>query len=83
MNSKKKKPMTIEKFIGTAKYDRNGGFIWGVDEKGNSQMVGEVRGWGAIQNLFKTNEEAAKFQDNLGEFIADAINQKIKTKPQP
>ena len=31
-------------------------------------------GWGAIQNLFKTHKEAEIFQDEVGKFIAEAIN---------
>lgn len=38
-----------------------------------------VRGWGAIQHLFKTVEEQEEFQDELGKFIQDAINEKLKT----
>jgi hypothetical protein len=41
-------------------------------------MVAEVRGWGALQNEFATIEEAEKFQDEVGKFIADAINEKIE-----
>lgn len=68
----------IKEFIGTAKFDENGGgYIWGIDDKGGMQMIAEVRGWGAIQNLFKTEKEAAEFQDKLGKFIADAINYKL------
>ena len=80
MNSKKKKqpaPPTLEGFIGTAQLDLNGGYIWGVDKKGGMQMLAEVRGWGAIQNLFEDQDIAGKFQDNLGQFIVDAINEKI------
>jgi hypothetical protein len=75
---------TIEKFIGTAKFDEHGGgYIWGVDKNGEHQMIAEVRGWGAIQHLFKTTSESADFQDNLGRFIAEAINEKInQTKKQ-
>ena len=83
MNSKKKKVPTIyptiEKFIGIAKFDENGGgYIWGVDEDGGHEMIAEVRGWGAIQDLFKTESEAAYFQDKIGMFIAEAINDKLK-----
>jgi hypothetical protein len=82
MNSKKKKLPelpTIKNFIGTAKFDENnGGYIWGVDDKGGYQMIAEVRGWGAIQHLFKTQSEAADFQDKMGMFIAEAINDKLK-----
>ena len=41
-------------------------------------MVADVRGWGRLQNEFKTQEEAAKFQDEVGKFIADAIREKIQ-----
>jgi len=77
---------TIKGFIGVkAKYDSMGQFIWGIDEKGNHQKLVDLRGWGAIQNLFKNSngtineEQAAKFQDELGEWITDAINTKLKT----
>ncbi len=38
-----------------------------------------IRGWGAIQHLFKTREEQEEFQNELGKFIQDAINEKLKT----
>jgi len=37
-----------------------------------------IRGWGAIQNMFPTITDAEQFQDELGRFIADAINEKLK-----
>ena len=40
--------------------------------------VVSIRGWGAIQHLFKTHKEAKAFQDELGMFIQDAINEKLK-----
>ncbi len=58
----------------------------GTTEKDGIQMVGEIRGWGAIQHLFKNPDgsidfdAAGKFQDELGEWIADAINQKLKSE---
>lgn len=76
--------MTIEKFINKAKYDSMGQKIWGVDKDGGHQMIADLRGWGAIQNLFKDKkgvidmEKAEKFQDEMGEWIADAINEKLK-----
>lgn len=75
----------ITEFIGTsASFDDYGGYIWGNREDGHLQMIGEVRGWGAIQNLFKDAngnfelEKAEEFQDALGNFIVDAINEKIE-----
>lgn len=68
----------IKKFIGTAKYDQMGQYIWGVDKNDGYQKIADVRGWGAIQHMFKTNDEAAKFQDDIGQFITDAINEKLE-----
>lgn len=39
--------------------------------------VVSIRGWGAIQHLFKTIDEQKQFQNELGIFIQDAINKKI------
>jgi len=69
----------IKKFIGKAQYDEFGGQqIWGVDSKGGMQPLADVRGWGAIQNMFSDIKEAEKFQDELGKIIAEAINEKLE-----
>jgi hypothetical protein len=84
----------IIKFIGTAKYDEwGGGYIWGYDKKDDTQMIAQlrkprkdiivnevlsIRGWGAIQNMFPTIKDGVEFQDELGKFIAEAINEKIQ-----
>lgn len=80
--------MKIEEFIGErATYDQFGQKIYGVKGKGKNeifQMIADVRGWGAIQNLFldekdRLDEKAAgKFQDDLGQWIADAISEKLQ-----
>lgn len=75
--------ITVIDFIGDSVwYDEGGTYFWG--QKGeNLQMIGEVRGWGAIQNLFKKKdgsidmETAAAFQDELGKWMADAMTYKI------
>lgn len=77
--------MTVREFIGNkVKLDEGGaGYIWGIDEKEGLQMIAETRGYGAIQNLFKAPNgtvdfnKADKFQDELGQFIVDAINEKL------
>jgi len=81
---------TLIEFIGTTKFDEHGsGYIWGIDKKGDHQMLADVRAWGAIQNLFKNSkgeidfEKAEKFQDDLGKFIADAMNEKVKKESHP
>ena len=83
----------IKKFIGDRVYydEFGGGYIWGVVGKREEvQMIAQVedveegnavvsiRGWGAIQNLKNLPCSPEKFQDYLGEFIAEAINEKME-----
>ena len=77
--------MKVTDFIGVkATYDEHGQYIWGVDKKGGYQKLADLRGWGAIQNIFKTKgglideEKAASFQDELGRWLVDAINEKLE-----
>lgn len=75
--------MKPQDFIGVkAEYDDEGTMIWGINEKDELQHILDVRGWGAIQNLFDEPKGAAndamKFQDGLGEWIAEAINEKLE-----
>lgn len=72
------------KFFGKAvKYDDAGQKIWAVQHNGHHQMVADVRGWGAIQNLFPLPkgavdfDKAAEFQKLMGEFVTQAIREKI------
>lgn len=40
-------------------------------------MLAELRGWGAIQNLPDLKaEEHGEYQDTIGDWIAEAINEK-------
>lgn len=45
--------------------------------------VADIRGWGHIQNMFKNPDQtidfckAEQFQDALGKWVADAINEKL------
>jgi len=71
--------MTIQEWLKDVYYDNWGQYLWSKqDADGGSQMIGEVRGWGALQHEFETEEKAAEFQDEIGKFIAEAINEKIK-----
>lgn len=84
------KEPTIKSYLnGEVSYDNDDQYFW-LTVNNQMKMLAELRGWGAIKNLFKTKsgeidmELAAKFQDEIGEFIAQAINEKIqslKTKP--
>lgn len=77
--------MKVTDFIGVkATYDECGQYIWAVDKDGGHQKLADLRGWGAIQNLFKTigglidEEKASSFQDELGRWLVDAINEKLE-----
>ena len=74
--------MTIKQWLRDVYYDDFGTQIWNTHEDGGSQLVAEVRGWGAIQNEFKTKEEAELFQDEIGKFIVESIREKITRLPQ-
>jgi hypothetical protein len=70
---------TIQEWLKDVYYDNFGQYLWNkIDKDGGSQMIGEIRGWGALQNQFDTQEQASKFQDEVGEFIAQAIREKIE-----
>ena len=71
--------MTIQDWLKDVYYDEFGQYLWSKQSSdGGNQMIGEVRGWGALQNEFNTMEEASKFQDEVGKFIAEAINEKVQ-----
>lgn len=71
--------MKPEDFIGDkAEYDKEGQIIWGVTNGDELQMLLNVRGWGAIQHLFDNQNDAANFQDEVGQWFTDAINEKLE-----
>ena len=75
--------MTLEQWLSDVYYDEWGTHIWNkVDKDGGSQLVADVRGWGAIQQIFKTHKECVAFQDEVGKFIVEAIREKIERLPQ-
>lgn len=70
--------MTVKEWLSNVKYDKFGTYLWSDGKDGGSEMVAQVRGWGSLQYEFKTQEEAKKFQDEVGEFIAQAIREKVE-----
>jgi hypothetical protein len=69
--------MTIKKWLSDVYYDKYGTYIWNKEQDGGNQLVSDIRGWGRLQNEFSTQEEAEKFQNEVGEFIVQAIKEKI------
>jgi len=75
--------MTIKEwFKSGVQYDNEDTQIWAVDKQKDADYlhhVADVRGWGEMQNLFKLDmNKAAEFQDSVGKFIAEAINEKLE-----
>tara|TARA_R110001632_G_scaffold229910_1_gene366785 strand:- start:474 stop:722 length:249 start_codon:yes stop_codon:yes gene_type:complete len=78
--------MDIKKYIGTkvAFDDFGGDYFWGEQADGGQQMIAEIRGFGAMQNLFKYKDGSVdfnrveEFRTGVGNWIADAINQKLE-----
>ena len=77
--------MDVKDFIGEKVwYDGYGkGYFWGRQKDGDNQLIAEIRGYGAIQGLFKEDgdydfRKIDNFQDRMGKFIAEAINEKLE-----
>jgi hypothetical protein len=77
--------MKITEFI-TDKviYENDGQTIYFKSKKKSAQIILTLRGWGSLQYMFKGDDgkidlqAAAKFQDKIGKFIAEAINDKLE-----
>jgi hypothetical protein len=67
-------------FIGSANYqgDDLGTYIWANRPDGTREIIGVVYGYNTDTEKNEGKEVAELFQDELGKFIADAINEKIK-----
>lgn len=77
---KKMNKEKLKEFLGEkVKYDPAGQMIFGGNKKTGDNLILDVRGWGTIQYMFKDPRDAQKFQDDFGQFVVDAINEKLIT----
>lgn len=51
--------------------------IMGKITDAESHMICDIRGWGRLQYM----EKGEELQDKIGDFIADAINEKLDKDP--
>jgi hypothetical protein len=67
-------------FIGSASYqgDDLGTYLWGNRTDGSREMIAVVYGYNSDTEKNEGKAKAELFQDELGKFIAEAINEKIK-----
>lgn len=69
----------VKKYIGNnVHYNADGQMIFCKNPEGGEQLLVDVRGWGRISQMFETQKESMELQDNIGEFITEAINQQLK-----
>ena len=76
--------MKVTDFInGKVTYDKEGQYFWITGNSNGIQILAELRGWGRIQNMFVKSgkidfDTAYMFQDEIGEWVAKAINEKLQ-----
>lgn len=69
---------TVETWLSNISYNKAGKFIQNVEQNEESTMVADVRGFYALEYMFDTPKDVYEFQDDVGEFIAQAIREKIE-----
>lgn len=68
--------MTVKEFLfGDILYDKESQQIY--NKNGSLVMI---RGWAGIRKYTSTSLETSEFQDKLGEFIIEAIKEKLKNE---
>jgi len=75
--------MTLEEWLGDVQYDESSISIWNRASSTRfgekvQQPVCDVRGWSLIRMAIPDETEAINFQDGVGQFIAEAIREKIE-----
>lgn len=72
--------MTLKEFLNhPVQYDGNGIRIMTKDSKGGNLNLADIRAWSVIRTMFPTQKECEDFQDELGKFIAEAIEKHKQT----
>ena len=69
--------LTIPEWLNGVHYDSKSQIIFSK-AKFFTEMCCQIKGWSSICQFYDTKDQAAQFQDEVGKFIADAINEKIK-----
>jgi TPP-dependent 2-oxoacid decarboxylase len=69
--------MKVEEWLSNLKYESHGMTIEKI-VNGSSVVVIDIRGWSTIVKSLGSENRAAVFQDSVGEFILEAINEKLE-----
>lgn len=75
--------MTLKEWLGDVQYDANSMSIWNKASSARfgekvQQPVCDIRGWSLIRMAIPDETEAINFQDGVGQFIAEAIREKME-----
>ena len=71
--------MTIKQWLSDVRYDNYSGLIYNkIKDKTKYPAVLRPIGFNAMRHEFKTDDECDKFRHEVGEFIAQAIREKIE-----
>lgn len=68
---------TIETWLSDVYYDKESQYIYSGASDPASQPIGVIRGWSQIKAIFEL-QEAIEFQDSVGQFIVEAIREKLE-----
>lgn len=74
--------MTVQEWLKDVYYDVSMQFIFAKKKNKGVEAVAGIRGFGSLSKEFPTLEETYNFQDQVGKFIAEAINEKIERLKQ-
>ena len=71
--------MTVKEFMkGKVVYNKDTQ-MFSINKPNNfNPTILQLRGWGFVRNISEDCHEASEFQDEIGEYIAQAINEKIE-----
>jgi hypothetical protein len=70
--------MTKEEWLKGLTYDARTQSL--LDNKSNKII--DLRGWAKLQKEFDTLDKCNNFQEGIGQFIIDAINEKLEKEKQ-
>jgi hypothetical protein len=73
--------MKVSEWLSNLEYDSDGICIT-KDINNDFIKILDIRGWSTLSKAFDSMDRAALFQDSVGEFILEAINEKLENDKQ-
>ena len=73
--------MKVSEWLSDLRYDSDGITIEKTIND-SSVVILDIRGWSTITNNLGSTDKAALFQDSVGQFVLEAINEKLENDKQ-